>query len=401
MEIARNRIRRNFAPLNVSVAVVCDTPTSPLMQSYNASTGEYDPNRLLTPTVIKPIIMASAPDGSWPAAIANGSLSNIKWYVNNVDISTLADWTGLYTIAQYGNTRGAITISKNLTPGSVCTLRFEGNLVDARLGVTIPVVTEEVTMSTIDVASDNYTMSISADPIIKYNPFLDKLHLYDYKVAHGLIIASSAGEAEARDGNEYEKTIPLNVYKGGVKITSGFTVKLYKVNSASSITEITSSDYEVTLLSTSQIKFDLRLVSKADYMIKAFVNNEEVTRLQFSINRVYQNYTCKPTNETSILPDQTVRNDEVQVNSEGTKVECPGNIIKIVWFTTSTNLTDVQHNEGSTTVFQLDKTGIGKDYTNDWIDVFVTAEQKGAMEVAIDESSDILTDESNNVLIFN
>ena len=44
---------------------------------------------------------------------------------------------------------------------------------------------------------------------------------------------------------------------------------------------------------------------------------------------------------------------------------------------------------------------MGKDYTNDWIDVYVDAQQKEAHSVAIDESSNILTDESGNILIFN
>jgi len=401
MEIARNRIRRSFAPLNVSVAIACDSAYSPLMQAYKAATGEYEPNRLLSPTVIRPIITASAPDGSWPVASANSSLANMKWYVNGVDITTLADWVGKYTIDPTGSTRGSITITKNIAPGNNITMRFEANLVDSRLGVTIPITTDEVVLSTVDVAQDSYSISLSADKNIRYNPFLDKLHLYDYKVAHGLISASAAAEAAAKDGNEYKRIIPFNVYKGDTKLTSGFTVKFYKVNSASSITEVAASDYEVVSVSTSQIELDLRLITKADYMIKAFVNNAEIAKVQFSINRIWADFSCRPSNETSILPDQTERYDEVQVDSEGKKVECPGNVIKITWYTDTAASTAVQHNEGGTTVFQLEKTGIGKDYSNDWIDVYIDAQQKEAHYVAKDESNDVLTDESGNILIFN
>lgn len=89
------------------------------------------------------------------------------------------------------------------------------------------------------------------------------------------------------------------------------------MNSVSSITEVTSSDYEVVSVSTSQIELDLRLIEKANFMLKAFVSNEEVARLQFSINRIWADFTCNPCNETPILPDQTERYDEVQVDSEG------------------------------------------------------------------------------------
>ena len=401
MEIARNRIRRDFAPLTVSVAIACDSSYSPLMQAYKASSQEYEPNRLLSPTVIRPIVTAAASDGSWPTPSANSSLANLKWYVNGADITTLSDWTGLYTIDTVGATRGSISIRKNIAPGANVTMRFEADLVDQRLGVTIPIKTEEVVLSTVDVAEDTYSMDVD-EHNIRYNPLLDKLHLYDYKVAHGLISASAAGEAAARDGNEYQRTIGFNVYKGGEKLSSGFTVRLYRVNSASSVTEITSATaYEVVSISTSAIVLDLRLIEKADYMIKAFDGSTEIARAQFSVNRIWADFSCRPTNETSILPSQSERYDEVQVDSEGKKVECPGNVIKITWYTDTAVLTAVLHNEGATTVFQLSTTGVGDDYTNDWIDVYIDAQQKEAHSVAIDESSDILTDESGNILIWN
>lgn len=401
MEIARNRIRRSFAPLNVSVSIACDSAYSPLMQAYRAATGEYEPNRQLSPTVIRPIVTASAPDGSWPVPSANSSLANLKWYVNGVDIATLPEWVDQYSIDYAGSTRGSITIYKNIAPGNNITMRFEANLVDSRLGVTIPICTEEMVLSTVDVAEDTYSLSLSEDKNLRYNPLLDKLQLYEYKVAHGLIAPSPVEEAAAKDGNEYKRILPFNLYKGGEQQTTGFTVKLYKVNSVSSITEVTSSDYEVVSVSTSQIELDLRLIEKANFMLKAFVSNEEVARLQFSINRIWADFTCNPCNETPILPDQTERYDEVQIDSEGKKIECPGSVIKITWYTDSATKTAVQHNEGGSTVFQLEKTGVGKDYTNDWIDVYVDAQQKEAHSVAIDESSNILTDESGNILIFN
>ena len=401
MEIARNRIRRDFAPLTVSVAIVCDSAYSPMMQVYNAYNGEYEPNRLLSPTVIRPIVTACASDGSWPTPSANESLANMKWYVNDVDITTLSDWSGLYSIDTVGSTRGSLTIKRNIAPGSNVTLRFEASLVDSRLGVTLPIRTEEVVLSTVDVAKDVCSMDVS-EPNIRYNPFLDKLHLYEYKVAHGLTDASSAAETAAKDGNQYERAVRFNVYRAGQKLSSGFTVKLYRVNGVNDLTEISpSTDYEIVSLSTSVIVLDLRLIDKADYMVKAFEDTEEIARVQFAVNRIWADFTCRPTNETSILPDQTERYDEVQVDSEGKKVECPGNVIRITWYTDSATLTGVEHNEGAATVFQLSSTGVGKDYTNDWIDVYVDAHQKGVHYVALDEEGNELTDESGNILIWN
>ena len=61
----------------------------------------------------------------------------------------------------------------------------------------------------------------------------------------------------------------------------------------------------------------------------------------------------------------------------------------------------MEHNEGGITVFDIQKTGIGSDYTDDWIDVATEAVQKPAYCVATDESGNTLTDENGNILIFN
>ena len=98
MEIARNRIRRDYAPLTVSASLVCDSAYSPVMQVYSAAQNEYLPDRTLSPTVLRPIVNAAASDGSWPTPSANAQLANMKWYVNNVDITTLPAWSGLFTI---------------------------------------------------------------------------------------------------------------------------------------------------------------------------------------------------------------------------------------------------------------------------------------------------------------
>lgn len=400
MEIARKRIRRDFAPLNVAVAVSCDTAYSPMMQVYNGSTGEYEPNRLLSPTIIRPIITAYAADGSWPTPSANSALAEMVWYVNGVNISNLSDWAGLYSVDTVGSTRGSISILKNILPGSEYSLHFEAKLVDSRLGVTLPIKTDPIILSTVDKAEDTYGLSIGESRNLRYNPFLDLLDLYEYKVAHGLISASSSSEAAAYDGNEYFRTIPIEMYAGDNKITSGYTVKLYRVNSVNSISEITSSDYEIVSVSATAITIDLRLIDKADYMIKGFVNGVEQAKCQFSIKRLKPSFKCSPTNESSILPLQVERYDEVQVESEGRNIPYPGRALKIVWFTDSATKTGVQHNEGFSTVFDLRKTGVGNDYTNDWVDVYVEASNKDAHCVATD-GTDILTDESGNVLIFN
>lgn len=406
METSRKRIRRDFAPLTLSVAITCDSAYSPLMQVYDEKSGEYEPNRQLSPTVIRPIVNANAIDGSWPDHNANGLLANMKWYVNGVQLSN-AGWrerigsTGDYTIEESGKDRGSITIFRNIAPGSQVSLHFEAELVDNRLGVLIPVKTDSVILSATDKAEDGYSLSMGEDKNLRYSPFLDRLHLYDYKVAQGLIPASAQTRDEAMDGNQYLRTIPLKVYKGEEEITSGYTVKLYRVTNVNSMREVTSSDYEVVSVSASAIVLDLRLIEKADYAVKIFSDGEEVAREQFSVQRMYPSFRCEPTNETGIMPGQVERYDVAQVSCDGKVIECPGSILGIRWKTTTLDKADVEHNEGEVTVFPLAKTGVGNDYTNDWIDVATEAQQKPAYSVATDADGSIFTDESGNILIIN
>ena len=54
-------------------------------------------------------------------------------------------------------------------------------------------------LTTVDKSEDTYGLSIGDSQIIQYNPFLDKLLLYDYKVANNLISASTANRNAALD----------------------------------------------------------------------------------------------------------------------------------------------------------------------------------------------------------
>lgn len=402
METTRKRIRKDYAPLTVSVSLSCLTSGSPVTQVYNAVLDEYEPDRSLTPTVLQPVVTAAASDGSWPQPYANSLLANMVWKVNGVDITTLQDWAGKFSIDTVGSTRGALTITRNLTPNERLSLHFEAELVDNRLGVTHPIVTEEIVLSTVDKSLDSYGLSIGEATAIYYNPFLDKLHLYEYKVGTGQISASTAGRNAAMDDNAYLRTIPITLFQGATKLTSGYTIKLYRVTNVNTFTELTASDEnEVDEIAATGITLDLRVIEKENYLIKAFINNTEVARIQFSVARLIQGFSCTPTNESAILPGQTERADKVIVDSEGKAVECPESIIAIVWYTDSAYKTNVRHNEGGKTVFQLKDTGVGDTYTDDWLDIFTDAIQKGKYFIAEDEDGNTLTDENGNVLIFN
>lgn len=406
MESKKIKIRKDFAPLDVYTSLVITTPNSPLMQVYNANNGEFEPDRSITPTILLPQVIANANDGSVKEPYGNSLLSTMKWFVNGVEISTLSDWKGLYEINQTNSIlRGALTIKRNVFPNELFSLRFSGVISDMRLGVNLPIDTEEVILSTTDQSKDNHSISIGEDTIIRYNPFKDKLLEYDYKVAHNIISHSTAAQKAATDTNSYLRTIAITIMRGNSIVgksipVTGYAIKLFKINSVNSFTEILPPMLEIMSVSMSQIELDLRLASKTDYMIKIYYKNEEVASLQFSINRIYPKYNCTPSSGASILPsDKSIFNIAIVMN-DANIIPYPETLLNMIWKTDTYSKTNVKHNEGSKTIIDLNKTGIGSDYTNDWISIYIESSQKAEFNIVMDNNN-TLTNENNEILIIN
>lgn len=408
MQSSKKRIRKDFAPLTVIAHLVCvSQDSSPATQVYNADSGQYEPDRALSPTLIYPEVIANATDESWGKSIVNSMLSDITWYVDNVDITTIPGWEGEYTIESTGDNRGMLSISRNVEPHEVFSLRFEASLADTRLGVIVPIVTDELILSTADKSEDEYTLSLADSATIKYDPVRDMLSEYEYKVAQGIIEGSESLRAAAIDANSWEREIPLMVTRGESVITEGYSIKLFRVTDANTFVELTPGDAnEVIAVSTSSVKLDLRLVTKSDYLVRLYVADAtEALKLmdavQFSVARVYRKYTCKPSNGTAIHPSDLQRYDKAMVACEGSVVPYPEVVFRIVWKTDSYNLEGKTHNEGQETIFKLSDTGIGDTWADDWLDVYCESEHKAAHNIAVDSSGDNLVDGDGNNYIFN
>lgn len=407
MQSSKKRIRKDFAPLTVIAHLVCvSQDSSPVTQVYNASNGQYEPDRSLSPTLVYPEVIANAPDESWGRPKVNPLLYDIKWYVDNVDITTIAAWENKYTIEPTGDNRGMLSITRNIEPHEIFSLRFEASLADTRLGVIVPIITDELILSTADKSEDEYTLSLADSATIKYDPIRDLLAEYEYKVAQGIIEGSEALRAAAVDINAWEREIPLLVTRGESVITEGYTIKLYRVTGANTFVELTpGAANEVIAVSTSSVKLDLRLVTKNDYLVRLYVPDAtEALKLmdavQFSVARVYRKYTCKPTNGTAIHPTDLQRYDKAMVACEGNVVPYPEVAFRIVWKTDSYNLEGKTHNEGQTTIFTLSDTGIGNTWADDWLDVYCESEHKAAHNLAVDSTGDNYVDSDGNNFIF-
>lgn len=400
-----NFIPRIYEPLDVSQKLTCITDNSPATQVYNTDTGEYEPNREITPTVIYPDITGWASDNSWTNKQCNSILDEMVWKVNGVDITTIASWRGKYEILQDGSMRGALKVKRNLTREEKCSLTFSAVIPDHRLQARLKVDTEELVLSTYNKTEDTYGLSFGNDERISYNPFLDKLALYDYKVAHELIAFSNDERNACYDGNQYERSIPLHVFKGTKEVTTGFTIKVFKVVSATSLVDVSSGFSEVVEVTTSEVKFDLRAINAADYVIRVLVKNNVVAQKQISFNRTYQEYVAEVINLTAIYHDDKTKSHKALILIDKNELECPESVLDIRWFTLATdvknNATTEKHwNVGSTVLYNIEETGLGETI-NDGIHVMYDVSFKGALQDATDKDGNVYTNSDGETYMFN
>lgn len=401
MEITRKKININYAPLNVAVSLSCLSSGSPLTQVFDAANGEYEPDRELTPTLIKPTIVANASDGSLGTAYGNASLADMKWYVDGVAIEESA-FAGYYEVTTSGEDRGTISISMNVPVNTRYQLHFEAVIADTRLGVNIPIKTDAIVLMTTDASEDSYSLSIAEDQAIQYNPFEDNLLAYDYEVAHGLVTASASAEETATDANCYLRSIPVTLHLGDEEVDAdGYEVSVFSVD-GTTLTEVTASDdNEFNEISSTEIVMDLRLVEKADYVVRAYVDGEQVAQIQYSVGRIYPSYRIETKNGADFTASDVTRYDEAMVSSNGNIVENPGNLILMKWYTDTSTITEQEHNEGYRCAYDIASTGIGKTSSTNWVEQYIVSEHKGIYSVAVDVDGNYLTDGDGNQYIFN
>ena len=406
MPIVSNKANRIFAPLDIAKSVVCASPKSPFMQTMAGD--KFFPDRTQSgyECIAYPHINATAKDDSWDNKKSNMSLANMVWKVSTgtewKDISKINAWSGKYSIdTSNTSNRGTLTIRRNLSSNDKQQLIFEADLYDYRTNSVVHLITDPITLYTADKGADTYGMGIREDTDISYNPFLDKLALYEYKVANNITSASTEARNACFDGNQYECHIPIDVYKSKDRITSGFSIELYRGTTKMSASSAASPN-EIISISASEIVLDLRLVEKNNYTIKAVINGKAVAQFQFSASRFYPSFgqpkfmVCN-----DIEWGKIYRSNKAILEYNGRVVEYPNRIVELQWHTEATNgniVTSKSWQEGNSCYFSIKESGLG-DVESDYLEEQIEYGQRPANDYLIDEDSNYLLDEDGNPLI--
>lgn len=382
------RIRRDFAPLNVLVSLYCYTSaTSPLNQIYDPDSGTYQPDRggtvggAGTPCVIRPLVMTGAEDTSWTNQNTNQYLSDIHWYVNGADISTLNDWTNKYSIDSTGaDMRGSITIYRNLSSSERFVLSMKAKFADIRTGTNIDVETDTVILSTTDRAKSQWSLQIGTSNAVLYNPFEDKLLEYQYKIAHGISVGN-ATVASLTNSKSYLCNIPIIVLQGGATPTDTYSLQLFRLSGGTQ-TQITANGREILQFTNTLLQLDLRLIEKDNFIIKLVYNSQVVATQAISVDRAYPEYKVHAKHWNDALPTDKYYFEELGVDYNGNVMDYPQPVISVRWFTKTNTLNTKQYQSvGCKTVIDLERAAFGKESADDYCDIGYETRQSSVYKI--------------------
>ena len=409
----RGHTRVKFEPLNVSCSLVCLTPQSPMAQVINTTLSpiEYEPDRSDTPTLVLPEVRAIDLDNVFQHGAVNQylTLDSLEWTVDGKSINSV--WTegvDYEIIKTEDDTRGALKVFKNLGANEKAVLHFKGKFLDWRTGIILDVESGDEALICTD-KGENIMQCHIDKPVIEYDPLFDDLLLYDYKKAREISVYGS--RADYINGKSFEQAINVVLTDGTTEcatLPDGISMKLVKLGSDTALVANSEENPEVMEISYPNIKFDMRLIDKADYEVQFLKGSTIVCRATIGL---HTSCTMPVLGQGAIGSDIAASQKEyfnsVLLNLADRQVEYPELYYLIQWFT------QAKYNDNGTWKYATQKTwqrgvnmeaavadlGIGLTQNNSFFDFWFELEAHKPCQLLTDENGLILTDENGNFLI--
>ena len=401
-----------FEPLNVSCSLVCLTPQSPMAQVINTTLSpiEYEPDRSVSPTLILPEVRVIDLDNVFQHGAANQylTLDNLDWTVDGKPISSVWEKGDYEIIKTDDDTRGALKVFKNLSANEKAVLHFKGKFLDWRTGIILDVESGDEALICTD-KGENIIQCHIDKPVVEYDPLFDDLLLYDYKVARGITVQGS--RTDYINGKSFEQTINVVLTDGTTEcatLPDGISMRLVKLGTVIPIVADSEANPEVMAISYPNIKFDMRLIDKADYEVQFLKGSTMVCRATIGL---HTSCTMPVLGQGAIGSDIAASQKEyfnsVLLNLADRQVEYPELYYLIQWFT------QAKYNDNGTWKYATQKTwqrgvnmeaavadlGIGLTQNNSFFDFWFELEAHKPCQLLTDENGLILTDEDGNFLI--
>lgn len=409
----RTHTRLKFNPLSVSCQLVCLTPQSPTTQSINTTSGapQYEPDRSLTPTVVFPDIRANDPDNIFGAGSANTylSLDALQWFVDEKSIAEVWNEGVDYEIVKTAtDTRGSLRIYKNLAASEKAVLRFKGAFLDWRTNIAYNVVSDDMVLTCTDKGTDVISCSVDK-AVVEYDPLFDDLLIYDYKVARGITVQGTREDYVS--GKCYEQSVSVVLTSGTKQLTAlpdGYTMRVVRLGESTALVPVSTDSPELLSATFPTIKFDMRLIDKADYEVQFLNGSNVVANATIGLHTSTSMPTMgKPLRSADLVPSMDVYENSIVLNLEDRLVEYPELFYLIQWFT------QAKYNDNGTWKYAKELTwqrgerisaavtdlGIGLTSNDSYFDLWFDVEAHVTRELLADGTGEALTDENGELLI--
>ena len=409
----RGHTRVKFEPLNVSCLLVCLTPQSPMAQVINTTLSpiEYEPDRRVTPTLVLPEVRAIDLDNVFQHGAVNQylTLDSLEWTVDGKSINSV--WTegvDYEIIKTEDDTRGALKVFKNLGANEKAVLHFKGKFLDWRTGIIIDVESGDEALICTD-KGENIMQCHIDKPVIEYDPLFDDLLLYDYKKAREISVYGS--RADYINGKSFEQTINVVLTDGTTEcatLPDGVSMKLVKLGSETGLVANSEENPEVMAISYPNIKFDMRLIDKADYEVQFLKGSTMVCRATIGLHTsCTMPVSGQGVSGADIAASQSEYFNFAMLNLADRQVEYPELYYLIQWFT------QAKYNDNGTWKYAAQKAwqrgvsmaapvadlGIGLTQNDSFFDYWFEVNAHKSCQPQTDENGVVLTDENGNILI--
>lgn len=412
----RKHTRLDFSPLVISCSLVCITPDSPTAQAANTALGQYEPDRKITPTIIRPEVRVNDPDGIYTSGINNLNLASDQheWFINSKPIATVWKVGVDYDIIK-DNTddNGSLKVKKNLVPGEVAELRYRGKFYDFRTGTNNNVSGSGIVLTTTDKGSNKIDCSVDCE-LLTYDPLKDELLFYEYLVAEG--IEQEGQRDKFVNGKSYERIVTVTLTSGTSTLTAlpkGWTMRLVERGKTTALAANTLDRPEITAISFPTIKFDLRFVWSAQYEVqildaKGYVQASKGISIIRNMSILTQHEVARG---NDIVPGQQRYFNKGIFSAGSQLIQYPQLYYEIQWWTqarvydtatSSYKYADrINRQIGESMECSVESLGIGTEKNLCWFDVAMDIEEREpATILTTEDANTVLTDEKGNVLFF-
>lgn len=412
----RKHTRLDFSPLKTTCELVCITADSPTAQTANTALGQYEPDRSVSPTIVRPQTTVTDPDGIYQSGINNHNLASDQhtWFVNGTPIAKVwKEGTDYTIIKDSSDDNGSLKIMRNIVPGEVATLAYQGTFNDFRTGTNYVVNGSGMALTTTDKGGNKMACSVDCEQLA-YDPLKDELALYEYLVAEGI---EKAGQRDKFvNGKSYERTVTITLTQGTNTITelpNGMTMRLVERGKNTALAAGTLEHPEIKSVAFPKIAFDMRFTWQQEFEVQ-FVNASGKVETSAGISLIRDmSYLTQHdvARGNDIVPGQQ-RYYNYGIFAAGAQpIQYPELYYDIQWWTqarvydASTKAYKyaerIERQAGASMECSVESLGIGYEKNLCWFDVSMDIEERepAAVLTAADTGT-ILTDDKDNVLFF-